>query len=152
MLGGFNAANYRTERLWATAEDGTEVPISLVYRPDMVKKDGSDHLLLYACAVLASGLLDPYACCLRVELALHSRKLWRAVPKCSCRPLKLKYAQNLLQVRRVRDAHRRLVRRQPAVTAGPRLRVGHCPCPRRRRHGPPVVRVVVQHFINSTST
>ena len=50
MLGGFDAANYRTERLWATAEDGTEVPISLVYRPDMVKKDGSDHLLLYACA------------------------------------------------------------------------------------------------------
>ena len=48
VLGGFDAANYRTERLWATAEDSTKVPISLVYRPDMVKQDGSDNLLLYA--------------------------------------------------------------------------------------------------------
>ena len=48
VLGGFDAANYRTERVWATAEDGTKVPISLVYRPDMVRKDGSDNLLLYA--------------------------------------------------------------------------------------------------------
>jgi len=47
-LGGFDAANYRTERLWATAEDGTRVPISLVYRPDMVKHNGNDNLLLYA--------------------------------------------------------------------------------------------------------
>ena len=48
VLGGFDAANYKTERLWATAEDGTRVPISLVYRPDMVKQDGTDNLLLYA--------------------------------------------------------------------------------------------------------
>ena len=48
MLGGFDKANYKTERLWATAEDGTKVPISLVYRPDMVRKDGTDNLLLYA--------------------------------------------------------------------------------------------------------
>lgn len=32
VLGGFDQAAYSTERLWATAHDGTQVPISLVYR------------------------------------------------------------------------------------------------------------------------
>lgn len=47
VLGGFDAANYRSERLWATAEDGTQVPVSLVYRPDMRSGDGGSPLLLY---------------------------------------------------------------------------------------------------------
>ena len=36
VLGDFDPAWYRTERQWATADDGTLVPISLVYRPDLV--------------------------------------------------------------------------------------------------------------------
>ena len=48
MLGGFDKANYTTERLWATARDGVEVPISLVYRNDLFKGDGSNPALLYA--------------------------------------------------------------------------------------------------------
>ena len=32
VLGGFDAANYTTQRIWAHAEDGTRVPISLVHR------------------------------------------------------------------------------------------------------------------------
>ncbi|MGD0881140.1 MAG: S9 family peptidase [Acidimicrobiales bacterium] len=36
VLGDFDPASYRTERQWATADDGTRVPISLVYRPDLV--------------------------------------------------------------------------------------------------------------------
>ncbi|MYB20735.1 MAG: S9 family peptidase [Holophagales bacterium] len=47
VLGGFDAANYRSERLWATAEDGTEVPVSLVYRPDRRAGAGGSPLLLY---------------------------------------------------------------------------------------------------------
>lgn len=47
VLGGFNASNYVTERIWASASDGTQVPISIVYRKDLVKLDGSDPLLLY---------------------------------------------------------------------------------------------------------
>ncbi|MFT5050239.1 MAG: oligopeptidase B, partial [Chlamydiales bacterium] len=47
VLGGFNRENYVTERLLATARDGTQVPISLVYRTD-VERDGSNPLLLYA--------------------------------------------------------------------------------------------------------
>jgi oligopeptidase B len=46
VLGGFDSANYETERLWATAKDGVRVPISLVYRKGM-KKDGGNPLLLY---------------------------------------------------------------------------------------------------------
>ncbi|KAI3474334.1 hypothetical protein Pfo_029157 [Paulownia fortunei] len=47
VLGGFDSANYITERQWATAADGTQIPISIVYRKDLVKLDGSDPLFLY---------------------------------------------------------------------------------------------------------
>ncbi len=36
VLGTFDPGDYRTERRFAKADDGTEVPISLVYRPDLV--------------------------------------------------------------------------------------------------------------------
>jgi oligopeptidase B len=44
ILGDFNKENYRSERVWAEASDGTKVPISLVYRKDLFKKDGSNPL------------------------------------------------------------------------------------------------------------
>ncbi|KAF5177171.1 Prolyl endopeptidase [Thalictrum thalictroides] len=47
VLGGFDASNYVTERKWASASDGTQIPLSIVYRKDLVKFDGSDPLLLY---------------------------------------------------------------------------------------------------------
>ncbi|KAG6556548.1 hypothetical protein Mapa_001487 [Marchantia paleacea] len=47
VLGGFDSTKYVTIREWATADDGTQIPISLVYRKDLVKLDGSDPLLLY---------------------------------------------------------------------------------------------------------
>ena len=40
VLGGFDAANYVTERLWATARDGTKVPVSIAYRKGW-KRDGT---------------------------------------------------------------------------------------------------------------
>jgi oligopeptidase B len=46
VLGGFDPANYVTERLHATASDGVKVPISIVYRKGFAK-DGSRPLLLY---------------------------------------------------------------------------------------------------------
>ncbi len=46
VLGGYDPKNYVSERIWATAEDGKEVPISLVYRKG-TKRDGSNPLLLY---------------------------------------------------------------------------------------------------------
>jgi len=44
--GGFDRNNYQSERVFATASDGTKVPMSMVYRKG-VKKDGSAPLLLY---------------------------------------------------------------------------------------------------------
>ena len=32
VLGGFDANNYATERVWVTAKDGVKIPVSLVYR------------------------------------------------------------------------------------------------------------------------
>ncbi len=44
---GFDPNNYKTEWLWATAFDGTPVPISMVYRKG-IKKDGQNPLFLEA--------------------------------------------------------------------------------------------------------
>jgi oligopeptidase B len=44
--GGFDKANYKSERVFATAADGTKIPMSVVYRTN-VKRDGSAPLLLY---------------------------------------------------------------------------------------------------------
>ena len=46
VLGGFDKTNYVTERLYATARDGAEVPISLVYRKG-TPINGTSPLLLY---------------------------------------------------------------------------------------------------------
>ncbi len=44
---GYDPERYVTERLWATARDGTRVPVSVVYRKNF-RKDGSAALLQYA--------------------------------------------------------------------------------------------------------
>ena len=47
VLGGYDPANYVTERLWATARDGTKIPVSIVYRKGF-QKNGTAALLQYA--------------------------------------------------------------------------------------------------------
>ena len=44
---GYDPTQYVSERLWATARDGTKVPISIVYRKGF-RRDGQGPLLLYA--------------------------------------------------------------------------------------------------------
>ena len=46
VLGGYDSTRYATERLHATASDGTRVPISIVYRRD-TPRDSTAPLLLY---------------------------------------------------------------------------------------------------------
>lgn len=46
VVGTFNSKDYETERVFATAKDGTKVPISIVYKKGF-KKDGNAPLLLY---------------------------------------------------------------------------------------------------------
>ena len=46
VLGDFDPNNYKAERLYTTAKDGSKIPISLVYRKG-VEKNGDNPLLLY---------------------------------------------------------------------------------------------------------
>jgi oligopeptidase B len=46
VLGGYDPTHYQSERLFAKAPDGTEVPISIVYKKGF-QKDGHAPLLLY---------------------------------------------------------------------------------------------------------
>lgn len=46
VVGGFNSDDYFSERVFATAGDGTKIPISLVYRKG-IRKEGNNPLLLY---------------------------------------------------------------------------------------------------------
>ena len=55
VLGGFDSDTYRTERLDATAKDGTKIPISLVYHKS-VKRDGTAPLYLYGYGSYGSSM------------------------------------------------------------------------------------------------
>jgi oligopeptidase B len=47
VLGGYDPTRYRSERLYATAKDGTRIPISILY-PAKLARDGKAPLLLNA--------------------------------------------------------------------------------------------------------
>jgi oligopeptidase B len=57
VLGGYDPADYQSERVFATATDGTKVPISLVYRKGMAR-DGKSPCLLYGYGSYGSNM-DP---------------------------------------------------------------------------------------------
>lgn len=48
VLGDFEKDQYASERIWATATDGTKIPVSLVYKKGLFTKDGSNPMLQYA--------------------------------------------------------------------------------------------------------
>ncbi|MFD0738814.1 S9 family peptidase [Lysobacter koreensis] len=54
---GYDADRYATERVWATAKDGTKVPVSLVYKKGF-EKNGQAALLQYAYGSYGSSM-DP---------------------------------------------------------------------------------------------
>lgn len=47
IIGDFDANNYSTERKYIKARDGVEVPVSLVYRKDLFKHNGTNPLYQY---------------------------------------------------------------------------------------------------------
>ena len=57
MLGGFSRDDYESERLWASAPDGARVPVSLVYRKGLFKRDGTGRMLLHGWARPLLGCL-----------------------------------------------------------------------------------------------
>ncbi|MGB5238751.1 MAG: S9 family peptidase [Flavobacteriaceae bacterium] len=64
--GGFDKNNYTSKRLWATATDGVQIPISLVYRNDTAL-DGTSPLLLYGYGAYGSTV-DPHFSSVRLSL------------------------------------------------------------------------------------
>ncbi len=67
VVGGHDPEAYQSERIWAPAEDGQEIPISLVYKKDLFSKTGENPLLLYGYG--AYGLSsDPYFSSSRLSL------------------------------------------------------------------------------------
>lgn len=59
VLGGkFDKNNYAEKRLWATAADGTKIPISMVYRKG-IKQNSENPLLLYGYGSYGTTM-DPY--------------------------------------------------------------------------------------------
>ncbi|MFZ1875273.1 MAG: prolyl oligopeptidase family serine peptidase [Chania sp.] len=62
----FTAEDYRSERVWVTARDGVEVPVSLVYRPDRFAH-GANPLLVYAYGSYGSSM-DPAFSASRLSL------------------------------------------------------------------------------------
>jgi oligopeptidase B len=67
VLGGkFDKDNYETERLWATAMDGTKIPMSVIYRKG-IKKEGKNPLLIYGYGSYGATM-DPYFSSVRLSL------------------------------------------------------------------------------------
>ena len=62
----FDKANYISERIWATAKDGTKIPMSLVQHKN-TKRDGKAPLLQYAYGSYGSTI-DPYFSTVRLSL------------------------------------------------------------------------------------
>jgi oligopeptidase B len=66
VLGDFDPANYRSEFLWATARDGTKVPVSLVYRAGF-QRDGTAPMLQYGYGSYGYSM-DPWFSVSRLSL------------------------------------------------------------------------------------
>lgn len=66
VVGTFSPDDYTSERLMITARDGTQVPVSLVYK-NGYQKDGKNPLLLYAYGSYGYSI-DPYFSSVRLSL------------------------------------------------------------------------------------
>ena len=60
VLGGYDPADYRSERIFATARDGAKIPIALVYRKD-VNPRGRNPLMLYAYGSYGASIPDSFS-------------------------------------------------------------------------------------------
>lgn len=66
VVGGYEPGDYFTERVWVTASDGKQIPLSMVYRKDL-KRDGHVPVLLYGYGSYGYST-DPYFNSVRLSL------------------------------------------------------------------------------------
>lgn len=69
VVGGYNPDDYQTERLWATADDGTKIPMSIVYKKG-IKRDGNNNTLLYGYGSYGASMNPSFS---SVRLSLLNR-------------------------------------------------------------------------------
>lgn len=55
VLGGYDPAQYLSERLWVSARDGVRIPVSIVYRKGLAR-DGKAPMLLYGYGSYGLGM------------------------------------------------------------------------------------------------
>jgi oligopeptidase B len=67
VLGEFDSNWYQSERVFVTARDGKKVPVSIVYRKDKFKKDGTNPLYQYAYGSYGI-IVEPYFSASRLSL------------------------------------------------------------------------------------
>ncbi len=66
VVGGYDPEKYFTERIWAVGDDGTRIPVSIVYKKGL-KKDGSNPCLLYGYGSYGASM-DPWFSSVRLSL------------------------------------------------------------------------------------
>lgn len=67
VLGGFNAKDYESKRIFVTARDGAQVPVSIVYKKSEFKHDGTNPCLLYGYGSYGYSM-EPYFSIARLSL------------------------------------------------------------------------------------
>jgi len=67
VVGDFDPSWYQSERVFVKARDGKEVPVSLVYRKDKFKRDGTNPIYQYAYGSYGSTI-DAYFSASRLSL------------------------------------------------------------------------------------
>lgn len=66
VVGGYEASNYQSERIWVQGKDGVSIPVSLVYRKDL-RTPGRSPGLLYGYGSYGISI-DPYFSIPRLSL------------------------------------------------------------------------------------
>ena len=67
VLGGYNPSEYEQRRLWATADDGIRIPVSLVFKKSLITEGVPAPTLLYGYGSYESSV-DPYFSIARLSL------------------------------------------------------------------------------------
>lgn len=69
VVGGYNPADYQTERLWAIAKDGTKIPMSIVYKKGL-QKNSENPTMLYGYGSYGASMSPTFS---SVRLSLLNR-------------------------------------------------------------------------------
>ena len=67
VLGDFNKENYESKRLYATAKDGTKIPLSIVYKKGTDIQSGQNPTIIYGYGSYGYSM-DPYFSSIRLSL------------------------------------------------------------------------------------